>query len=264
MGAQDRLSTARRAAAAGGELALELFRSDLTVETKTGKTDLVTRADREAQAAVVEAIRADHPEEPIVGEEDETAMAVPEAGPAWIVDPIDGTNNYVRGMRGWATSVAAVVDGETVAAMTVCPALGDRYVASPDGAFLDGLRLSVSDRSDPETFTVAPTIWWGFDRREEYASATRAIVTRFGDLVRLRCAQLTLAHVAAGALDGTITNVVANPWDSVAGVSLVRQAGGTVTDVAGEPWRPGATGLVASNGRCHDEVLAAARDIAGE
>jgi myo-inositol-1(or 4)-monophosphatase len=262
MGATERVRTARRAARAGGEVALDLFRSDLVVETKTGKTDVVTRADREAQGAVVEVIRESFPGDPIIGEEDDADGAVPASGAAWIVDPIDGTNNFVRGLRTWAASVGAVVDGEAVAAATVCPALGDTYVAGPDGVRRNDESVNVSDRSDPETCTVAPTIWWDFDHRDEYAAATAAIVSRFGDMVRLRSAQATLAEVAAGGLDGAITNVETNPWDTVAGAYMVERAGGRVTDLDGEPWTHEATGLVASNGACHDAVLAAAREIA--
>lgn len=256
-----RVALAERAATAGGEVAHELFRTDLTVETKSGKTDMVTRADREAQRRVIEVIREEHAEDAIVGEEEDALKTVPAEGDAWVIDPIDGTNNYVRHMRTWATSVAAVRDGETVAAANVHPALGDTYVAGPDGAALNGTPVSVSDRTDPETMTVVPTIWWDFDHRDEYAAATRAIVERFGDMRRLGCAQAVLSRVASGALDGTLTNVVVNPWDSVAGVYLVEQAGGTVTDIHGDPWEPGCDGLVASNGAGHDHVLAAAREI---
>jgi myo-inositol-1(or 4)-monophosphatase len=262
MGHQRRLETATRAAREGGALALDYFREDLPVGTKDGKTDLVTRADRETQETVVDSIRESFPDDPVVGEEDATPSTVPEKGAAWVVDPIDGTNNYVRGLRTWATSVAALVDGEPVAAVNVCPALGDTYVAGPDRVVRNDESISVSDRTDPETCAVAPTIWWEFDRREEYAVATREIVTRFGDLVRLRCAQATLGQIAAGGIDGAITNVDTNPWDTVAGAYMVERAGGTVTGLDGERWTHASEGLVASNGTCHEELLAAARRIA--
>jgi myo-inositol-1(or 4)-monophosphatase len=262
MDAKRRVETARRAVARGGEVALESFRSDVPVETKDGKTDVVTRADRETQAAIADAIGEEFPDEPIVGEENDAPSTVPTSGPAWVVDPIDGTNNYVRGLRVWATSVAAVVDGEPVAAVNGLPAVGDTYVAGPEGVARDGESLSVSERTDPERFTVAPTIWWDFDRRGEYAAATREIVTRFGDLVRLRSAQATLAQVAAGGVDAAITNVDTNPWDTVAGAYMVERAGGTVTGLDGERWTHASEGLVASNAHRHEEVLAAACAVA--
>jgi len=258
--ARARTDVALAAARAGGAVAESRFRTGIDVETKGGKTDVVTQADRDAQAAVVDAIRERFDADAIVGEEDDELKAVPEEGPAWVVDPIDGTNNYVRGMRYWATSVAAVVDGEPVAAATVAPALGDTYVVGPEGARRDGTAISVAEETDPERLAAVPTIWWGFDRRAEYAAACRAAVERFGDVRRFGCAQLSLASVAEGAVGGTFTNVLANPWDTIAGVALVRAAGGRVTDLEGERWRHDSRGLVASNGAVHDEVLAAARE----
>ncbi len=255
----DRADCALRAAEAGAEVAAAAFRGDLDVDRKDGKTDVVTGADREAQRRVAAVIDDTYPGEPVVGEEDETTATVPEEGPAWVVDPIDGTNNFVRGVPVWTTSVAATVDGEAVAGASVCPALGDTFRLAGDEATLNGESVSVSDRSDPETFAVVPTMWWDFDRREEYAGACRGIVERFGDLRRYGSAQYALALCATGAVDGVVTNVRAPPWDSVVGAGLVAAAGGTVTDVDGDPWRHDSTGLVASNGEAHGAVLEAAR-----
>jgi myo-inositol-1(or 4)-monophosphatase len=257
----ERAAVALRAAEAGAAVAADSFRTDLAVERKGAKTDVVTQVDRDAQETVVETIRAAFPDDPIVGEEADALKAVPATGPAWIVDPIDGTSNYVGGSRAFGTAVAAVADGEPVAAATVCPALDDTYRLGPDGASRNGDPLAVSDRTDPEAATVCPTFWWDFDRRDQYAAATRAIVERFGDMRRFGCAQLELAMVAAGALEGAVTNLRANPWDTVAGVGLVREAGGVVTDLEGDRWRHDSAGLVASNGGVHDELLAAAREI---
>jgi myo-inositol-1(or 4)-monophosphatase len=257
--ARERADVALAAAQAGAAVAASRFRTAIDVQTKTGKTDVVTQADRDAQVAVIEEIRASFPEDAIVGEEDDELKAVPASGAAWVVDPIDGTNNYVQGMRHWATSVAAVVDGEPVAGATVAPALGDTYRATPDAVTRNGEPIGVADATDPETVAVVPTIWWEFTRREEYAVACREITARFADLRRFGCAQLALAAVADGAVGRTFTNLAANPWDTLVGVALVREAGGRVTDLDGEPWRHDAEGLVASNGAVHDEVLAAAQ-----
>ncbi|AFZ71464.1 inositol monophosphatase family protein [Natronobacterium gregoryi] len=259
-----RTSVAVSAAEAGAEVATDSFRGDLEVDSKDGETDLVTQADRDAQTAVIEEIRAAFPDDPIVGEEDEELKAVPDEGPAWIVDPIDGTNNYVAGIRGFGTAVAAVVDGEPVAGANVFPALSDTYRVGPDGVFRNGEPLSVSGHTDPELATVCPTFWWDFHQRDQYANATSALVERFADIRRFGCAQLELALVAAGALEGAVTNLQANPWDTVAGVALVRAAGGTVTDLEGDRWRHDSQGLVASNGGIHDELLEAAGEIDGD
>ncbi|ESP87145.1 inositol monophosphatase family protein [Candidatus Halobonum tyrrellensis] len=261
-----RAAVARRAARAGAAVASERFRTDLAVETKTEETDVVTQADRDAQRRVVETLREAFPDDAVVGEEDDERKTVPDEGPAWVVDPIDGTNNYVRGIRVFATAVAAVADGEPLAAAVDLPAVGDTYASDADGAFRDGDPASVSGVDDPELATAAPTVWWGFDRRDEYAAACRGIVERCADMRRFGCAQATLAMVADGAIEGTITNVRCHPWDTVAGVHLVRQAGGRVTDLDGDRWRHDSRGLVASNGEpaVHDALLAAARDAEAE
>ncbi|GAA0530196.1 inositol monophosphatase [Halorubrum ejinorense] len=256
----ERAAVARRAAEAGAAVARESFRSDIAVETK-GEDDVVTEADRAAQRTVIESIRESFPDDAVVGEEEDERKTVPEAGAAWVIDPIDGTNNYVRDIRVWATAVAAVVDGEPVAAAIVAPALGDTYTADATGAYRNDEPISVSDTADPRRATVDPTIWWDYDARDEYAAACEAIVTRFSDMRRFGAAQVVLPTVAAGGLEGTLTNLRANPWDTVAGVFVIRQAGGRVTDLEGDRWRHDSTGLVASNGTLHDEVLAAANEI---
>lgn len=256
-----RVELALAAAQAGGAVAHKAFRGELTVETKTTATDVVTEADHAAQAAVINAIRETYPEEPIVGEEGDGSDAVPDDGPSWLVDPIDGTSNFVRGTRAWVTSVAALRDGEPVAAANVAPALGDTYTCVNGAVRRNETAVSVSAETDLAKFTVVPTIWWPRDRRAEYARACREIVERFGDLRRIGSAQLVLSMVASGELEGVFTNVTAAPWDTVAGAFLVRSAGGTVTDLAGERWRHDSRGLVASNGNRHEEVIAAARAV---
>jgi myo-inositol-1(or 4)-monophosphatase len=262
----ERAAVARAAARAGAEVAADAFRTEYEVETKAGPTDVVTRADREAQTAVVERIRESFPEDTVVGEEADLPRVVPDEGPAWVVDPIDGTNNFVGGLRQWTTSVAAVADGEPVAAANVAPALGDEYTGAETVTLNDTSPLSVSTETDPAALTVVPTFWWDYDERESYATVCREIVERFGDLRRFGSAQLALSFLASGAVDGVVTELPTNPWDTVAGVHLVRRAGGTVTDVDGERWRHDSVGIVASNGdpEVHEELLRvvqAGRDV---
>jgi len=258
--ADERAAVAERAARAGARVADERFRSDIAVETK-GEVDVVTEADREAQRTVIAEIRESYPDDAVVGEEEDERKTVPDEGAAWVIDPIDGTDNYVRDIQVWATAVAAVVDGEPVAAAVVAPALGDVYTADAEGAYRNGEPIAVSDVTDTRRATVAPTLWWEFDARDEYAAACEAIVRRFGDMRRLGSAQVVLSTVAAGGLEGVVSNLRANPWDSVAGAFIVRQAGGRVTNLSGDRWRHDSTGLVVSNGDLHDEVLATARAI---
>ena len=264
-----RAAVAERAVRAGGVVARETFRGELTVETKANKTDVVTQADRDAQHQVVSSIHGEFPADTLVCEEDvtppgidnlELAKEVPESGRAWIVDPIDGTANYVRGIRFWGTSVAAVVDGNPVGVATYLPTEEDIYTAGPESITCNGSRMSVSDRSDPETFAIGLIGWWPTRESESYTALFRAASERFGDLRRLGCMQGVLALVAAGSLEGAFMPAKPHPWDAVAGVHLIRRAGGTATDIHGEPWSHDSEGLVVSNGEAHDLLLEAVRE----
>jgi myo-inositol-1(or 4)-monophosphatase len=267
--AGDRIEHVERVARAGGEVALAGFRTDIEVETKTdvehvvNPGDAVTAVDRAAQRRVIELVHERFPDDAIVGEEDEERKTVPEDGFAWVIDPIDGTYNFVRGLAYWSTAVALVDGPETLAATTAVPALGDVYVGRTDGVTLNGTPVSVSERTDPHTFAVTYTIVPKLGDRDAYAEGVGEMLSRFGEVRRVGSAHVVLALIASGALDGTVTTAVAEPWDSIGGVYLVRRAGGTVTDVHGEPWKPGCRGLVASNGNAHEELLAVARRMTG-
>ncbi|MEZ3116683.1 inositol monophosphatase [Halobaculum sp. MBLA0147] len=254
----DRVELCHEAAAAGAERAAASFRTGIAAESKGGDgVDSVTEADRAAQATVIETIREAVPGEPVVGEEGDAPDHVPLEGAAWVVDPIDGTVNYVGGHPVWCTSVACVVDGETVAAASVAPALGDTYVVDRTTTRRDGEPVRVAAESDPGSFLVNPLYGPGRDHRRECTATCDVILEEFGDLRRYGCAQLVLASVASGGLHAAVSTVALNDWDTVAGVAAVRRAGGRVTDANGDRWEPGATGLVASNDTAHETVVAA-------
>lgn len=264
-----RAAVAERAARAGGVVARETFRQEVAVETKADKTDVVTVADRDAQRQVVATVRREFPEDPFLCEEElrvagpesvERREAVPASGPVWVVDPIDGTANYARGLRYWATVVAALVDGNPVGVATYLPAQEDIYTAGPESVTHNGEPMRVSDRSDPETFALGAVGRWP---REDGGARLDDLGSRFGDIRRVGSMQATLALVASGSLEGAVATGTPHPWDSIAGAELVRQAGGVVTDLRGGPWTHGSTGLVASNDRAHDHLLDAVDESVG-
>jgi myo-inositol-1(or 4)-monophosphatase len=278
--ARHRAALAERAVRAGGAVARDVFRGELDIQTKADKNDLVTDADREAQRQVVHTIVQEFPEEPFLCEETlespggdvpddptqrqragEAVESVPETGPCWVVDPIDGTANFARGLRLWGTSIAAVSNGETVAAATYLPSLQDIYTAGPDSANRNGESLATSDRADPETFAVGLVARWETDRSEQFGALAREVTESFGDSRRFGSFQATLAMVASGELDAAVTTEPITAWDTMAGVELVRAAGGTVTDPDGSSWSEETDGLVASNGQSHDGVVDAVRAV---
>lgn len=251
-----RPDTAYEAAVEGAEIAHDLFRTELDVETKDSKMDFVTRADTETQQRVIEIIHDEYPKATIVGEEEDELKSIPEDGNAWVIDPIDGTTNFVRGIQLWTTTVAVVRDHETVAAVTVAPALGDTYAADADTVTQNGEPISVSTRADLDQFTVAPILRYGSERDQQFGDLLQKLIHTFGDMRRFGCAQATLGMVACGALDAAVSpQPNPNPWDTIAGIDMVERAGGLVTDIGGNPWQPGSTGLVASNGNVHDEII---------
>ncbi|WP_411967479.1 inositol monophosphatase family protein [Haloferax sp. YSSS75] len=256
----DRIDLTYQAAQKGAARAQEFFRQDFRVQTKANKSDLLTVADLTVQNEIIELLEQRAPGEPVIGEEGSQPKSLDSGETGWIVDPIDGTNNFVREIPFWGTAVVSIVEGEPLAAMTAMPSLGDQYNADREGVYRNNSPIQVSDRDDPETFAVAPIIWWELDNRVELSRLTDQLVSTFGDLRRYWCAQGTLALVAAGSLEAAVTTVETNPWDTVGGVYMIRQAGGTVTNADGHRWEPDDTTLVASNGTQHDVVVESVRN----
>lgn len=265
-----RTALAERAARAGGVVAREAFRGALDVERKTDEIDLVTNADREAQQQVIATIRQEFPRDRFYAEEEPRAILPGQNetvdladdvtdGDVWVIDPIDGTANFVRGIRFWTTTVAALVNGDPVGAATYLPAEGDLYAAGPESVTLNGNAMTVSDRSNPAACAVGLLGRWPRDDGANQASLRRATADRFGDVRRFGAMQGMLALVASGGLDGAFTPETPPPWDSIAGVHLVRRAGGRATDLAGDPWEYDSEGLLVSNGEIHEDLLAAVR-----
>jgi myo-inositol-1(or 4)-monophosphatase len=263
--AAHRAAVAERAARAGGVVGREHFRESMAVETKAHKNDLVTEVDRDAQRQVIATVRQEFPGGRFVCEEESSPVdadvalleAVPESGDAWVIDPIDGTGNYVRGNPRWATVVASVTEGEGVAVATYLPVEGDMYAAGPESVTRNGEPIQVSERADPETFVVAMIGRWSTHPTALPVGIVEETLSRFGNVRRTGSMQATLALVAAGAYDAAVMPDPPEPWDAIAGVHLLRRAGGTATNLAGERWTHD-DALVVSNDQCHDRVVEAA------
>ena len=228
------LDTAVRAARAGAA-ALAPFRAgtrSLDVSQKS-LHDFVTAADVASERAVTGVIRAAHPDHRILAEEESKAdLRAP--GAVWIVDPLDGTTNFIHGFPVFAVSVGCAVDGRVVAGAVYDPSRDELFSgARGHGATLNGTPLRVSGR---EVFTDA-LIGTGFpfrklDRVEQYMGAFRAVMAETAGIRRAGSAALDLAAVAAGRFDGFWEEGL-GPWDVAAGSLLIEEAGGIVTDFAG-------------------------------
>jgi myo-inositol-1(or 4)-monophosphatase len=258
---EDATALAERAARTGGDVAISRFRTPLDVGQKNGAMDPVTVADTDTQERIITELREAGVAAPIVGEEADARKTVPESGRAWVIDPIDGTNNFARGARLWGVCVAIAEDGEPIGGVTHLPALGDTYVACPGGTTRDGDTVSTSDRSAPDELVVAPMFHLNERDRPRYRAVTAAILETFGDARATGSGQTTLAMLAGGEIDAVVSTTPISPWDSLVGVALVRGAGGRVTNLDGERWHPDDGSLVATNGACHDAVCEAIRRV---
>ncbi len=219
------------------------------VERKADGT-AVTAYDREAERVVRAAVRDRFPEHAFLGEEDGLVGAAD--APRWIVDPIDGTTNFVTGNPVWATLIALQVEGEEVVGVVSAPALGSRWDGVRGGpAHQDGRRVQVSDVRD---LADAQVTFGGLDHFSErgVAAAVPELTARtrrqrgFGDFWQ-HCL------VASGACDVAIEAEV-NLWDLAAVKVIVEAAGGRFTDLGGRVTADGGS-AIATNGHLHDEVL---------
>jgi histidinol-phosphatase len=232
------------------DVAMGLFRGDgLEVRRKADLT-LVTQADTSIERMLREQIEAAFPDDRILGEEE--GGSHDPSGRVWIVDPIDGTANYARGIQVWATLIALRVDGESVLGVASAPALGERYVAvAGEGATLNGSPIRVSEASTlPDVHLLLQEF------RELLTGADRdAVLGLIAESWRGRGFGDFWGHmlVARGAAEVALEPGLST-WDYAAIEVIVRESGGRVSTFEGEPLRHGGS-MLTTNGLVHDEVL---------
>ncbi len=260
------LQTARALAQQAGDELLR-FRRDHVVraESKGRRRELVTAADRAAERIVVQGLLAAFPDHGVLAEEGvltTQGVASKQSDWTWIVDPLDGTTNYVHGLVHFAVAIALAFRNEPVVGVVHAPALGDTFFgAKGHGAFRSGgdgvqQRLAVSPTDEFADALLATGFSYNRNEpgRDDNTGHIRAILPHCRDLRRLGSAELDLCYVAAGVYDGYWERYLA-PYDVAAGAVFVREAGGRVTDwKGGEDWLFGEQ-VCATNGRLHSELL---------
>ena len=253
------LEVAVEAALEGGSILLAEFDRPVSISYK-GEVDLVTQADRRSEQAVVSRLRNSFPTHTIVAEE---GGGVQSDSPFhWYVDPLDGTTNFAHGYPCFAVSIGLEEAGELLVGAIYQPVSKELFTAvRGEGASLNQKTIHVSQVPSLATSLVAtgfpsvkrarnPNIYyyWDFTMRSHG-------VRRDGS------AALDLAAVACGRFDG-FWEFGLHPWDTAAGVLLVREAGGMATTFTGQPYRPGDPDTLASNGHIHEEMKQVAAGIA--
>jgi len=222
--------------------------------TVKGSRDFVTQVDRTAEEIVTQVLLAAEPGSRVVGEELSPDLA--SDGLVWVVDPLDGTTNFLHDFPSYAVSVAATVDGVLEAGVVIHVPRNEVFFASRgSGAWQGERRLAVSTISDP-SFSLIGT---GFPfkdtgRLQEYLDQFARVAARTSGIRRPGSAALDLADVAAGRFDGFWEQYL-SAWDIAAGILLVREAGGRVTDYAGRDLGIEHTELVAGNPVIHEWLL---------
>ena len=242
---------ARETAEQAGALLLREFQKPARIEYKSD-VDLVTDADRLSEAFIVERLRQLFPQHAIVAEEGSRHEAPSDY--CWYVDPLDGTTNFAHGYPVFAVSIALVAGEEILVGVVHDPMRGETFhAARGEGAWLGEKRLRVSG-----TRRLAESLLGtGFPARKRHANPNILYYHRFTLLShgvrRDGSAALDLCSVAGGRFDA-FWEFNLKPWDTAAGILLVREAGGMVTDFRGVPHRLGDKELVASNGHIHPEM----------
>lgn len=227
------------------------------VSAKSTPTDLVTDVDRAAERWLLDALAERRPHDAVLGEEGGASEG--SSGVRWLLDPIDGTVNFVLGLPDHAVSVAAEVDGEVVAGAVYGPATGELWSASRGGgAFLDGTRLT-GPRGVPLARAVVGT-GFGYDpaRRRRQADVVARLIDRIADIRRIGAASLDLCAVAAGRLDAYY-EVGLNPWDWGAGLLVATEAGALASGLRGRA--PGGQMTVVAGETVAAELFALLEDL---
>jgi myo-inositol-1(or 4)-monophosphatase len=246
---------AERAAARAGGYLLNVRRPAPSEWAVKGHHDFVTVVDRTAEALIREDLLAAEPESRVIGEElspDDGALS----GLCWIVDPLDGTTNFLHGYPWWAVSIAVALDGEIVAGTVFHVPAHRRYTAwRGGGAWCGSDRLAVSAVHDPGQALIGTG--FPFKTPEDlpaYLAQCSRIFPATAGVRRAGSAAIDLATVANGEFDAFWELTLA-PWDTAAGIILVREAGGVVTDLDGAPAQVGHGGVVAGNPAMHGWLM---------
>lgn len=217
-----------------GELLLERYGGPARgVESKSTATDLVSDADRVSEAAVKQLLAAERPDDGLLAEEGSAHDSA--SGRRWIIDPLDGTVNYLYRLPTWCVSVALEDEEGGAVAVVHDPLRDETFTAERgQGARLNGQQIHVSREERPERALIATGFSYSADVRAQQAEVVSRVLPRFRDIRRAGAAALDLAYVAAGRLDGYYERGL-SPWDWAAARLIVTEAGGAVAELPGEP-----------------------------
>ena len=255
MSALDLLHSAKHAASGAGNYLRSVARPGGPAEwTRKASRDYVNAIDRTAEQLITSALLAAAPDSRIIGEELSPALTT--SGLVWIVDPLDGTTNFLHGYPSYAVSIAAAIDGVLEAGVVHHVPFNQTYhAARGNGAWLEERRLHVSRISDPEFALIGTGFpFRDFSVLEEYQRQFARVAVGTSGIRRAGAASIDLADVAAGRFDGFWEQRL-SAWDIAAGCLLIREAGGRITNYSGRDIGIEHTEVVAGNPAIHTWLL---------
>lgn len=233
-----------------GRILLDNFGGKLKIESK-GRRDLVTDIDKKCEETIIQLVKKHCPADGILSEERPSSPSG--TGWTWIIDPIDGTHNFIHGIDVFGTSCAVAFEKEVMLGIIYLPLTDEFYTARKGaGALCNGKRISVSPRKLADATLIYDSSIH-YDSKKMLGCLEKLApqvfnIRMFGSTVR------SLAYVAAGRAEAEV-EFSDKVWDFAAGLLLVEEAGGRATDFAGRPWNIDAPNYIASNGIVHEEIL---------
>jgi myo-inositol-1(or 4)-monophosphatase len=247
------LQVASQAAEEAGSLLLEHMHGERQLSYKEGRANIVTEVDVLVEKRVIDLLRSEYPDHNILSEE--SPAVTNDSRYTWVVDPLDGTNNYVYGIPVFSVAIALMSQDEVLLGLTYDPVRKELFVAQKGGgASLNGQPISVSRRDSMERAFIGYDLGYDREAGAQMLDTVRAIWPRMTGLRIIGSAVLGLAYVACGRFDLYLHRYL-YPWDMAGGILLVREAGGEITDWAGKPVSVFGQQVIAGNKALHRQML---------
>lgn len=246
------LETALTAVKEAEKIILKFYEKHITVQTKKDNSP-VTQADKEAEEAIRRVISSAFPEHKFLGEEFGRSDSIADSDYVWIIDPIDGTKNFIRGIPIFGTQIGLMHKKEFVVGINSMPAMGALlYAEKGQGAYLHNKKITVSSTAQVSNAYIS----YGTMRYFEEVAKKEKLLSLVSQSYHARsfgdC--WAFALVAEGKLDAVLEGKL-NIWDIAASVPIIQEAGGRVSDLAGNPITLSTDSFLATNGVLHDEVV---------
>lgn len=243
-----------KAAKESGKILRDNYKEDIKIEKKNDRS-LVSKVDRKAEKKIRGIISSEFPDHSVLGEE--FGEEDKDSNYKWIIDPLDGTTNYLIKNPFFNTSIALAKEGKIILGVAYNPLNDELFHAEKNkGAYLNDKKISVSDTEKFENSIITYCHGKNSRSKEKIVPIYREMKLKAIDMRQIGAGALELCYVACGRVEAFIDNGVST-WDEAAGSLIIKEAGGKATDFSGEEWEPGKKTFIGSNGKIHSDLLKA-------